>query len=345
MAANTTYAPGQHLDTETALLIARLQKEDAENLVSHNSEQEDGDLTDAELALQLCLEDLGLFESTAIDHSMALSMASAVSADDTVLQEMSSHNDRALQDHEIALRLDSEPDRELDELPAIAEAAGDENAPQSEWDDLTITKICARQAFFLKEREQGTFYSEADAQADPSHSAALRKPAEVEEMIQCAACTETCVWFDTVMAPCGDNHCEDCISDLFEKSMNDETLYPPRCCRQPIPLKSTSVFLKPGLFEAFSEKKIELDTPNRIYCHEPTCNVFIPSGQIENDIATCPQCQRNSCTMCRNASHHGDCPEDIALQQVLQTAQEAGWQRCNNCHRLVELNTGCYHMT
>ncbi|GAB7342659.1 hypothetical protein MBLNU457_g0816t2 [Dothideomycetes sp. NU457] len=304
-----------------------------------------GQQLDGELALQLSLEDLNMHGTTANDESMARSIASAILADDILLREIAAQDDQALRDHELALRLNNQPRQELDELPAIAEAVANVDTPQPEWDDLTMAKICARQAFFLKANEQGTFYNEADAQADPLHSAALRKPADIEEMIQCAACTGDRMWFETVKLPCGDDYCEDCISDLFEQSMNDETLYPPRCCRQPMPLNSTSPFLRPGLFEAFCEKKIELDTPNRIYCNEPSCNAFIPPNRIEHEIATCPQCERHTCTMCRHASHDGDCPEDTALQQVLQLAQEAGWQRCNNCHRMVELNTGCHHMT
>jgi hypothetical protein len=30
---------------------------------------------------------------------------------------------------------------------------------------------------------------------------------------------------------------------------------------------------------------------------------------------------------------------------VLEAARENGWQRCNNCRRLVELDMGCNHMT
>ncbi|PVH71728.1 hypothetical protein DL98DRAFT_387736, partial [Cadophora sp. DSE1049] len=32
-------------------------------------------------------------------------------------------------------------------------------------------------------------------------------------------------------------------------------------------------------------------------------------------------------------------------QQVLQAADENGWQRCYSCRRLVELDIGCNHIT
>ncbi|KAI9899833.1 hypothetical protein N3K66_004095 [Trichothecium roseum] len=36
---------------------------------------------------------------------------------------------------------------------------------------------------------------------------------------------------------------------------------------------------------------------------------------------------------------------DEQLKQVLQVARDHGWQRCQNCWGMVELNTGCFHMT
>lgn len=99
MSANTANDTGQQLDTETALLIAQIQKEDVEDLLSRSKgKQKEGHLSDAEIALQLCLSELSLLENTATDESMARSMASAISADDTLLREMSAQNDRALQD-------------------------------------------------------------------------------------------------------------------------------------------------------------------------------------------------------------------------------------------------------
>jgi len=64
-----------------------------------------------------------------------------------------------------------------------------------------------------------------------------------------------------------------------------------------------------------------------------------------NEQATCPDCSTVTCTLCKAASHRGDCPADTVLQQVLQTADENRWQRCYSCRRLVELDIGCNHIT
>ncbi|RFU35298.1 hypothetical protein B7463_g1043, partial [Scytalidium lignicola] len=44
---------------------------------------------------------------------------------------------------------------------------------------------------------------------------------------------------------------------------------------------------------------------------------------------------------------HGakDCPKDEETNKLLETAKEAGWQRCYNCRAMVELKEGCNHMT
>ena len=75
------------------------------------------------------------------------------------------------------------------------------------------------------------------------------------------------------------------------------------------------------------------------------CSAFIRVENIENERATCPVCAEVTCTMCKAEAHTGDCPADTALQLVLDTANENGWQRCYGCRRLVELDIGCNHIT
>lgn len=47
---------------------------------------------------------------------------------------------------------------------------------------------------------------------------------------------------------------------------------------------------------------------------------------------------------CKGARHHGDCPHDIALQQVIQAAEQEGWRSCV-CGSIIELTYGCNHMS
>ncbi|KAK5164724.1 hypothetical protein LTR04_001645 [Oleoguttula sp. CCFEE 6159] len=147
------------------------------------------------------------------------------------------------------------------------------------------------------------------------------------------------------VAPCQHEYCFECLEELFRTSMTDESLFPPRCCRQPIPLDTVATCLPAHLVATFETKKVEFETVNRTYCSSPTCSAFIPAQAIDGDVATCQGCSTRTCTICKGAAHSGDCPNDEALQQLLETATTAGWQRCQSCRRFIELNHGCNHIT
>ncbi|KAH6972053.1 hypothetical protein BKA56DRAFT_646182 [Ilyonectria sp. MPI-CAGE-AT-0026] len=143
--------------------------------------------------------------------------------------------------------------------------------------------------------------------------------------------------------PCDHKYCQDCVVRLYTDALTDESLFPPRCCRQPIPIDLAKPLLPPRLVGA---KEQELNTPNRTYCHRPACSTFIPVQLIVADKGTCPNCEATTCVTCKAAAHQGeDCPNDETTQQLLELAQQQGWRQCYSCHRLVELNLGCNHIT
>ena len=88
-------------------------------------------------------------------------------------------------------------------------------------------------------------------------------------------------------APCGHTYCVDCIKQLFMISMQDETLMPPRCCRQEIPIVLAQLTSKET--EDFNAKRVEYTTSGRLYCFQPTCSTFIPPELIINKVGTCPK--------------------------------------------------------
>jgi len=158
---------------------------------------------------------------------------------------------------------------------------------------------------------------------------------------RCVSCMEDIPPTDVAQLPCEHYYCGPCILQLFNTSLVDETLFPPRCCQQLIPPAKFHAFLTPELIKSYVKKKQELETTDRTYCSDPSCSTFMRPENIAGDCATCPECKKVTCTMCKAPAHKGDCPADEFLQKVLELAKEAGWQRCSSCKAMVSITIGC----
>jgi hypothetical protein len=90
-------------------------------------------------------------------------------------------------------------------------------------------------------------------------------------MAQCVACGDDAEFFNVACVPCQHEYCRSCLEALFKASITDESLFPPRCCRQPINLSTARLFLKSDLVHLYEKKKIEFETPNRTYCYSTFC--------------------------------------------------------------------------
>jgi hypothetical protein len=131
---------------------------------------------------------------------------------------------------------------------------------------------------------------------------------------------------------------------LFNRSTKDETLFPPRCCRQAIPFDRVENKLSPDYVRRFKVAEVGFGTKNRVYCSNRECGIFVLPNNVLGDIGHCQGCGSDACAICKQAGHSGDCPDDPDLQATLKLASEKGWRRCNNCHRMVEISYGCNHM-
>lgn len=87
---------------------------------------------------------------------------------------------------------------------------------------------------------------------------------------------------------------------------------------------------------------------NKTYCYLyiSTCLAFIPSQCIQDDVATCNICYSKTCSICKGKCHENeDCPSNQGVKELLSIAVEEKWQRCYSCRRMVELTTGCNHIS
>jgi hypothetical protein len=100
-----------------------------------------------------------------------------------------------------------------------------------------------------------------------------------------------------------------------------------------------------GYCKICPQELVGLATKDRTYCAWPQCSSFIRPENIDGGVARCGKCGTTTCAICKDQAHDGDCPQDPAIQQTRDLAIQEGWQTCYNCHSVVELDSGCYHMT
>jgi hypothetical protein len=335
----------QSIDDLTATLLIELQLEDTQEISSSfKGKAREGELSDAELAFKLYKQELDHNASILSDRRMTRSIARAVQSDGDILTHAMSLEQTAARDRDMACALSGS---------GISSNVRPWTVTAEEIDGELMSKLAALWMSPMEEfegREQMLpLKHDVDATDEPithgeSSLWASTRPAS-SKTHYCTACQENKKFTEVVRAPCRHEYCRECLQDLFISSMTDESLFPPRCCKMPIALSVVRIFLTSDIVHKYQQKKIEFDTSDKTYCCSPHCSAFIRPDGIGGDCATCTECGILTCTICKSAVHEGDCPADIGLQQLLETATENGWQRCYNCHRLVELETGCNHMT
>jgi hypothetical protein len=327
------------LDEETQTLITELEISDIDNLLNaERGKQRENEVTDLEFAAEVYRQDLESARSLLFDRHMAQSMAAAVRTDGRLVQQAAQEEEEACGDRTMAHRLGgteeiavTQPRAQHFDTDPLAKLAG-----------LYMSESMGKDEEEEEEDEKGGAIG-----AESSQRAAARGQRTDDRQLDlaCEACRDTKKFFDVMPAPCQHNYCRDCLRDLFRASLTDESLFPPRCCRRPIPVDSVGSFLSKELKQAFAKKEIEFQTPNRTYCSDAQCSAFIAPSDIAAEIGTCSECGTSTCTTCKSTAHTGDCPADSSLQGLLHLAGESGWQRCYSCRRMVELDHGCNHIT
>ncbi|PHH67256.1 hypothetical protein CDD81_3025 [Ophiocordyceps australis] len=166
-------------------------------------------------------------------------------------------------------------------------------------------------------------------------------------LVHCVACDEGGSPSQMARCPCSHEYCAPCLTHLFQSALRDGSLFPARCCGQPIPLQGNGRFLSPEIMSAYRAKQVEHTTPNKTYCHVARCSAFLAPTTIRGNTATCHRCGARTCVLCKNRDHQGRgrCREDEGTREVLRVAADRGWRRCQNCRTMVELQMGCFHMT
>lgn len=266
------------------------------------------------------------------DLKLAHSIAHAVDRDAQAIAELT--EEQVQEDRRYAIRLSGE--KPAEDVPSAETSTENLESIQQAFNDTGIHGIHFNEPDDEPEAGPSVTYADRQAKAFDKFS----------DEHQCSVCFGDYRATSMLSLPCGDRYCVDCLKTLFLNATTDETLFPPRCCRQPIPLQYIQRELSSDELNTFHNSAVEFSTKDRTYCSNVRCGKFILPTKITGDRAECPVCFTETCAACKAAFHEGDdCPADPALQATISLAQEQGWQRCYACRAMVELDYGCNHMT
>ncbi|KAK2803296.1 hypothetical protein FQN51_003714 [Onygenales sp. PD_10] len=219
---------------EVTIQLMRLDITDA--LAVGNGNTTDESLTDRDIALQLYQEDLNTLQSTLNDRRMARSITGAVQQDGDVLDILAQEEDRARHDREIAVNMGGNRNSTvgtLQQTDVTTDVTTDETPEEAENEKL--------------------------AEGDPTMRGRETDCFETHDVNVC-----------DVHGP--EEARRECAAYLFQGSLQDETLFPPSCCRQLIPLGLVEELMEAELAQQFRDKSVEHSDTNKIYCSRPSCS-------------------------------------------------------------------------
>ena len=325
------------LDDDTLETVIAMYKADiAEYKASTDDAQAHSDCAndqDIVTALEIQLDEIEGQRQLEKDARLAQSIVDAKLTDLPAIAEAAKEEQQAREDRELAIRLAGPGN-----VPGARVNNLDLHPP---YEEVASTPKMAKLAGLYVGERAGRALHPANKDNDPEPEP------EFDELLhhECVVCGDKKSYFGVADLICGHHYCRNCLHELFRESFRDESLFPPRCCRQPIDMATIDIFMTKDLKEQFAEKTIEFNTKDKTYCANKQCSTFIKPDSITDDIAHCPKCGISTCVYCKNESHLGrECQEDPAMKSTLALAETKGWQRCGECKTMIEHKYGCWHM-
>lgn len=178
------------MDDITAILIAKLQLDDIEELTNRNKSKQ-GSLADADHALNAYKEELEGLETFVSDRRMGRSISEAVESDGEYISAARVEEQNALRDHRLACSLGGIRNSQKDVADKLAYA---------DLDDGLFRRLSLMNDFensFSPSEESHIAGEPSTSGRLPSHTTESEIPRR-----QCVACQERKHTFDVLEAPC-----------------------------------------------------------------------------------------------------------------------------------------------
>ncbi|KAE8382829.1 hypothetical protein BDV26DRAFT_304897 [Aspergillus bertholletiae] len=313
------------MDDPTKELVLRLMQDDMRDTLGYTKgKSRAGQMTDHELALEAWARELRHCAYIFEDYKMAKSLTRVTPHDSVAIAAATAEENRAFRDRIAAVQLgglnQSAPELILGwmnaALAGITDLMGGLNLASER--SRPIETIKGRRLSSVKTKSLVAESSKVAAACNPDSRTHLK-------------------------SPCSHNYCRSCTRRLVHDSCIDESLFPPKCCRVPFPLPEIKTLLDKELIQIFEEKTLEYNDLNRTYCVTPSCSQYLPPTPVALTVKTCLACNTEICSTCKQQAHASLCVEREA--DFLKMAKKEGWQRCARCRNIVELRSGCNHIT
>ena len=140
--------------------------------------------------------------------------------------------------------------------------------------------------------------------------------------------------------------CHTCTDKIF--GLTRQSAWPVRCpCNLLVTLNHVQHFLTPDTSALITRRVKEWSIPGeqRLWCVNSPCNtLLIRTPGVKQNIP-CTDCSFQTCSICRQLGHEGNCQIEETTQQTLATSDAQKYKRCLKCDQMIELNTGCQHIT
>ncbi|KAH4007037.1 hypothetical protein HBI56_033900 [Parastagonospora nodorum] len=206
------------------------------------------------------------YQAFLADQKLAQSIGAAVHSDGAVIGDLTAQEIQSHEDHRFVLQL-SNDDPEIEAPPGTVD-----HHVQGNVDDWMSTVAETVAAYSVVD------FSDDETEAGPSMTYAERQADTIKKMsmeFQCVACTDRYARTSMVTTKCGHRYCAGCAKSLFMRSTKDEGLFPPKCCKQPIPLPLVAKHMDVDELAVFELASVEFATQHRIYCSNLDCSVSV----------------------------------------------------------------------
>lgn len=241
------------MDLTTAGLVQEMLLQDIADIEARRKNSEvEGQQPDDVVSFDLLKDELQRMGTTISDRRLAASAALAVYQDEAIISRMQREDAIALRDHQLARRLGGMPETRPE----------DRRAQQIRVENLSENfaklNVFNQDVYFFDEVDissAATGSGSGSASAAGSSASFKGKELDTVPMQVCVIFDEENHLYDVLQAPCDHFYCRFCFHSLVDASTRDESLFPPRCCLEVIPLSPCGRVPGEGSPRTFREKR------------------------------------------------------------------------------------------